>query len=133
MYFSRLDSTLFLLEPINRYETDIFNKMEDVAFFLNENKSRLDTKRIGILADTFHMNIEEAIISNSIKKYYDLIKYMHFADSNRLAPGFGHVDFLEIIKVLKENNYKNILTFEFLPYPNSNIAASKAIEYISSL
>ena len=73
----------FLLEPINRYEVNIFNCLKDIADFLLKYKGRLDPNRIGILADTFHMNIEEPVIEDSLKRYSHLIRHIHFADSNR--------------------------------------------------
>lgn len=109
--YSKNNSVNFLLEPINRYETNIFNKLEDVNNFLMRYKNKLDINRIGILADTFHMNIEETAIHISIHNYINLIKHIHFADSNRLAPGFGHIkfghiNFYKIIEVLKKDIYR---------------------------
>ncbi len=123
----------FLIEPINRYETNIFNKIEDIAFFLKRFEGKLDLKRIGILADTFHMNIEEPIIEESINNHAELISHIHLADSNRLAPGFGHLDFFEIMKVLKKNKYEGFLSFEIFPYPDSDTAAKKALEFMKSI
>lgn len=133
MHYDGKDSTSFLLEPINKNEIEIFNKLEDTALFLNEYKNRLDPQRIGIFADVFHMNIEEAEISETIKKYHALIKYIHFADSNRLAPGDGNIDFSKIMDVLKMIDYNSFISFEFLSSSNSNIEASKAIKFITSL
>ena len=122
-----------MLEPINRYETNIFNKLEDVNNFLMRYKNKLDTNRIGILADTFHMNIEEPAIHISIHNYLNLIEHIHFADSNRLAPGFGHIDFYKIMNVLEANDYNGFISFEMLSLPDPDTAAKKAIDYVRSL
>ena len=131
--YSKVDSTRFLLEPINRYEVNIFNRLDEVDGFLNRFKDKLDLERIGILADTFHMNIEEPIIAESFKRYSGLIKHVHFADSNRWPPGYGHINFKKIVQTLKDINYKGFISFEMLPMPDTNIAASKAINYIRKL
>lgn len=133
MIFSEKFTTNFLLEPINRYETNIFNKLEDVSNFLKNYKNRLDLKRIGILADTFHMNIEEPVIHGSIDKYSNLIKQFHFADSNRWAPGYGHIDFFNIIEVLKKNKYDGFISFEMLPLPNPEVSARKALSFVKDI
>jgi 5-keto-L-gluconate epimerase len=133
MDYSEKYGTNFLLEPINRYETNIFNRVEDTGNFLNKNKNRLDLNRIGILADTFHMNIEEPVINESISKYSNLIKQFHFADSNRWAPGYGHIDFINIIKTLKENKYDGFISFEMLPLPNPIVSAKRALNFIKNL
>ena len=52
----------------------------------------LKTKNVRILADMFHMNIEEADMAESIRQFGILIGHVHFADSNRRAIGFGHTD-----------------------------------------
>ena len=51
------------------------------------------------------MNIEEADIEDSIRKYSKYIGHVHFADSNRKYPGSGHVNFAAIINALEEVGY----------------------------
>ena len=123
----------FLLEPINRYETNIFNRLEDVTDFLSKFKDRLEVKSIGILADTFHMNIEEPVIAESFNKNISLIKHIHFADSNRWPPGYGHIDFHEIIEVLKKNRYESFISFELFPIPDPDTAAKCSLKYIKKI
>ena len=43
------------------------------------------------------MNIEEADISLSVRKAAAKLGYVHFSDSNRLAPGFGHINFTNLL------------------------------------
>ena len=128
--YSEAWSQKFLIEPINRYEVDIFNRLDEVYGFLRKFKDRLDLRRIGILADTFHMNIEEPDIAESFNKYSSMIKHIHFADSNRWAPGYGHIDFNKIMQVLIDTNYRNFISFEILPMPNPDSAAKEAINNI---
>ena len=120
----------FLIEPINRYEVNIFNRLDEVYSFLNKFKDRLDLERIGILADTFHMNIEEPNIAESFNKYSSMIKHVHFADSNRWPPGYGHIDFGKIMEVLTDINYSSFISFEMLPMPDPDRAAKEAIKNI---
>jgi sugar phosphate isomerase/epimerase len=88
---------------------------------------------MGILADTFHMNIEEPIIEESLKKYGDLIKHIHFADSNRWPPGYGHTDFKSIVETLKQIGYEGYISFEMLPMPDPDTAARQAIDFVKKL
>lgn len=133
MEFSAKYNTNFLIEPLNRYETNIFNKLEDVYFFIEDNIGRFDPNRIGILSDTFHMNIEETNIIESFKRFKDIIKHIHFSDSNRCSPGSGHTDFIEIVDILKKNKYKGNISFEVLPFPDPDSAASKSINFIKNI
>jgi sugar phosphate isomerase/epimerase len=81
------------------------------------------------MLDTFHMNIEDVSIANSIKKCAPLIKHIHFLDSNRLAPGMGHLNMTEIYKTLLEIGYDGYLCLEALPLPSSRLCAQRGIEF----
>ena len=130
LLYSNAHNQEFLIEPINRYEVDIFNRLGEVYDFLHKFKDKLDLKRIGILADTFHMNIEEPNIAESFNKYSSMIKHIHFADSNRCPPGQGHIDFSKIMQVLKDTSYSSYISFEMLPMPDPDRAAKEAISNI---
>jgi sugar phosphate isomerase/epimerase len=67
------------------------------------------------MADTFHMNVEERSISGSILAFGDLLNHVHLSDSNRLAPGLGHIDFAEVLQALREVGYRGGLAFELIP------------------
>lgn len=131
--YNNTESVNLLIEPINRYETNIFNKLEDVKNFLLKYKQRLDLNRIGILADTFHMNIEEPSIEKSFKKHLDFIKHIHFADSNRWPPGLGHIDFKKIARIIKAKEYEGFISFEILPLPDPDSAARTSLEYTKKI
>lgn len=132
MIFSEKYSTIFLLEPLNRYENNIFNKLEDASNFIKDNKDKLDENRIGIIADTYHMNIEETIIQKSFENFIDDIKHVHFADSNRALPGNGHIDFKSVINVLKKKKYDKFISLEVSPYDDPDISAREGINYLKS-
>ncbi len=117
------------LEAINRYEINFHNTIEEMVSYI-ESLGNLGVK---LLADTFHMNIEEPSIENSIRKYGKYIGHIHFADSNRRYPGAGHIDFAAIINTLKETGYSGYVAFEYLPYPDPDTAAQKGIGYIRML
>jgi len=117
-----------VLEAINRYETNIFNTLSQIKDFIEE----LKFPNLKILADTFHMNLEEVSYSQALLEVKDYIGYIHFADSNRLAPGWGHIDFKEIINVLKEINFKGPIGIEVLPLPNDLKAAKQGIVFLKN-
>jgi sugar phosphate isomerase/epimerase len=95
------------LEPLNRYEQHLVNRLEQGVAFAQ--KAGPDVK---IMADFFHMNIEEADIAASIRAAGPHIVYVHVADSNRLQPGRGHLDFRPGFAALKEVGYDGYLGIE---------------------
>lgn len=99
------------LEPWNRYETYLVNRMEQALEIVNE----VNLPSVGCMADTYHMNIEEKNIPDAIKLAGDKLFYIHIADSNRKAPGYGHIDFNEIVLAIKEIQYEGVLSMELLP------------------
>ena len=61
------------------------------------------------------MNIDEASLAGAVQRAGDLLVNMHVSDSNREAPGRGHIDFSDLAKALKEINYNGYLTLEPVP------------------
>jgi sugar phosphate isomerase/epimerase len=86
-----------------------------------------------MLIDTFHMNIEEPDIIGSILHVRDYISHVHFADSNRWAPGCGHIDFKKIIRTLRRIQYRGAICAEILPKPTPDECLRLSIEYFGKL
>ena len=95
------------LEPLNRYEQHLVNRLDQGVVFCEQVGAD-----IKIMADFFHMNIEEADIAGSIRAAGPHIVYVHVADSNRLQPGRGHLDFRPGFTALKEAGYDGYLGIE---------------------
>jgi len=118
-----------LLEPINRYETNVVNTLEEGLELIRN----IGSPHLRLLPDTFHMNIEEASISQSITAAGDAVGYVHFADSNRLAPGWGHVDFVQVLSALRGTGYTGPIGIEILPKPDDHASAAQAIRFVRGL
>ncbi|MCK5093274.1 MAG: sugar phosphate isomerase/epimerase [Spirochaetes bacterium] len=99
------------IETWNRYETYFLNRFDQSLELMSE----IDLPNIGVMGDTFHMNIEEGSIADAFRLAGKLLTHVHFADSNRAVPGKGHLDFVSILKALKEIDYQGYITFELLP------------------
>ena len=111
-------------EPINRYETNLINSLPDGVELLNS----MQTDNVRLLADLFHMNIEEPSIPAAIRVAGRWIGHIHFVDSNRRAAGSGHIDFAAVAAALREIGYNGYVSAEALPYPDSNTAARLTID-----
>ena len=120
---------ILAIEPINRYEVEFVLNVDEAIEFTKQ----VDSPAAGILVDTFHMNIEDASIVDSIKRAGKYITHVHLADSNRWAPGYGHLDVPSVLKALKEIGYERYISFEVLPMPTPVEAAKQGITYVKGL
>lgn len=113
-----------IYEPLNRYETNLINTLDDGSAFIASNKFN----NIQLLADLFHMNIEEADPAASIQKNIQHIGHVHFADSNRKPVGFGHTRMEHIAHALKASGYDGYVSAEAFPWPDPDQAAAQTIQ-----
>jgi D-psicose/D-tagatose/L-ribulose 3-epimerase len=95
-----------VLEPLNRYSTPHCATAKDAIAIAQQVDS------LGVLLDTFHMNIEEDLFKDAIQSSREFLRHMHFADNNRKMPGFAHIDFSTIVKSLIEIGYDGYISFE---------------------
>ena len=122
-----------LIEPLNRYENDYINTLADGVAVIAE----VGAPNLKLLADTFHMNIEEVDLAASLVAAGPSIGHVHLADSNRQAPGRGHLDFKPVIEALARIGYQGWLSFEVLPLPDparairDGLATVRACEELS--
>jgi sugar phosphate isomerase/epimerase len=117
------------LEPLNRYETDLVHTVADGLDLVE----RIGAENMGLLLDTFHMNIEESSIEESIRICGDSIFHFHVADSNRWYPGAGHLDFASMLSTLYATGYQGFVSGEFMPLPDADTSAENGITYLRKL
>ena len=118
-----------ILEPINRYETALYNDTASAKEVID----RIGKPNLSMLIDTFHMNIEEPNIVESIYRVREAIAHVHFADSNRWAPGCGHLNFREILDALTKIGYTGAISAEILPKPSPEESVRLTMEHYRKL
>lgn len=126
--FAAQHGVTVLIEPINRYESNFLNNVDEACALL----ARLPFENVGVMADVFHMNIEDDRIGASLRRNAKRVKYVHIADSNRRAPGQGHTDFDEILDALTESGYDGWLSAEVLPGADADGTALRTARYMRS-
>lgn len=113
------------LEAWNRYETYLINRLDQSLKMVND----INLPSVGCMGDTFHMNIEETNIGDALRAVGDKLYYLHIADSNRAAPGRGHVDFEEVKQALKDINYEGWIAMEILPAKADPFSGARCEEF----
>lgn len=98
----------YCVEAVNRFETCIINTAAEALDYV----ARIDSPNIGVLLDTYHMNIEEASIGDAIRLVGNKLTSFHTGENNRTAPGRGHLNWDEIFGALADINYKGRIVSE---------------------
>lgn len=118
-----------ILEPINRYEINTINTVDQALALID----RVGSPRLKLMLDSFHMNIEEPSLPVAIWKAKEHLRYFQLVDSNRLAPGWGHINMRELVLCLTEIGYNGYLGIEVAPKPSPEEAARWGMDTVTRL
>jgi sugar phosphate isomerase/epimerase len=131
--FAAEKNTLFMLEPLNRYEQHYLRKQSDAVRVI---KASGVGAGLGVLSDFFHMHIEETDSPQAFRDAKDYTTHIHLADNTRMEPGTGDIDFVASFKVLKENGFDGFMAYECaISGADANAKAenlAKSLEYVRS-
>jgi sugar phosphate isomerase/epimerase len=100
--------TQVFLEPLNRFEDFVVNTLADACWYVDE----IASPGLGVVADTWHMSIEESDIGAAIRAAGHRIHHVQLGDSNRLEPGAGHYNWPETLDALEDIGYDGWLAME---------------------
>lgn len=111
------------LEPLNRFETDMINVVDQGLSFISE--TGMDN--VGLHLDTFHMHLEEKSSSEAIRKAGKKIFHFHACENDRGIPGTGQVHWAEIAHALKDAGYDGPVVIESFTNQVKEIARAVCI------
>lgn len=111
------------IEPLNRFETDFINTVDQALELID----RIGFDNVGILLDTFHMNIEESDISEAIRKAKGKLFHLHTCANNRGIPGEDNFDWDAIVSAVKEIGYDDYCVIESFTPECKEIAKSASV------
>lgn len=96
------------IEPLNRFETDLVNTAEQALELVD----RVDSDHVGVLLDTFHMNIDEKSIGDAVKLVGDRLLQVHTCENDRGTPGTGHFPWTDLFEALRDIDFQGPLVIE---------------------
>jgi len=111
------------VEPLNRFETSLFNTVEQTMELIRA----VDHPSLGLLLDTFHMNIEERDIGAAIRLAGDRLFHFHACGNDRGALGGDNIDWQSIRKTLGDIGYDGAVSIESFTSANQTIATAASI------
>jgi D-psicose/D-tagatose/L-ribulose 3-epimerase len=111
------------VEAINRFESDLVNTADETIALVD----RVDADNVGILLDSFHMNIEEPDPPSAIRAAGRRLFHFHCVDNDRGAPGGGRIDFAAQARALAEIGYQGWITAEMFVVPEVVVSPDLSI------
>ena len=96
------------MEVLNRFEGYLINTCAETLEYVNE----VNSPNVGIMLDTFHMNIEEDSMVDAIRLADKHLVHFHVGEQNRKVPGKGKLPWNEIGNALREINYQKAVVME---------------------
>ena len=120
-----------ILEAINRYETALLNSADAVMDFIENDLGNAEC--MGVLWDIFHANIEDVSFEAAIDRMGSRLGHVHMADSNRMFPGYGHIDFEAITRKLAATGFDQYMSFECFNQPTLELVREESGRFIQKL
>ncbi|MEU4773552.1 sugar phosphate isomerase/epimerase family protein [Micromonospora sp. NPDC023644] len=105
---ARAEGVALFLEPLNRYEDHMVNRLDDAVALC----AAVGLPSVRVVADTFHMNIEEDDVHRALRAAAPYLGHVQVSDSNRYQPGAGHLDWPALVRTLLEIDYRGWLALE---------------------
>jgi D-psicose/D-tagatose/L-ribulose 3-epimerase len=96
------------IEPLNRYESNFLNTAEEGIDLV----SKINLKNVGLLLDTYHMNIEEKVPEEAVRNTGKYLFHLHAPENDRGTPGTGHVNWKAVADSLKQIDFNGYVVME---------------------
>jgi D-psicose/D-tagatose/L-ribulose 3-epimerase len=112
-----------LVEPVNRYETYLLNTAAQAQAVVD----RIGQPNVGLLLDTYHMNIEEQGIAATIRRHAKSLRHLHLNESDRGTLGRGNIDWVSLFAALKEVGYPGVGSIESFGVSSPELGVTTAI------
>lgn len=127
--YAQRDDGSIVIEAIDRFETNYLKTAEDVMEIIDQ----VDSEKLGVHLDTYHMNMEEQDWKKPVLLCKNRLRHVHVADNNRNYPGWGLIDFKPFMEALDEIGYDQTLTLECYPVPDGETAVIRGLAKLRGL
>jgi D-psicose/D-tagatose/L-ribulose 3-epimerase len=96
------------LEPLNRFETDLVNTVDEAIRLLG----RVGSPFVGLHLDTFHMDVEETNTPAAVARSGSWATHFHASENDRGVPGTGHIPWGDVRTALEAIGYTGLVVVE---------------------
>ena len=96
------------LEPLNRFESAYPTTVAEACLLVDA----VGAANLGLLLDTFHMNIEERDSAAAIRLAGSRLRHFHCSENDRGPVGSGHIAWPTVRGALQDTDYRGDLVVE---------------------
>ena len=120
-------SVTLAMEPLSPGATDFLNTAADAVELIR----LVNSPRCRLILDCNAMSTEPAPIPELIRRNRRNLAHFHANDPNSQGPGFGDLDFMPIVRALREINYTGWTSVEVFDYsPGPERLARESIRHL---
>jgi sugar phosphate isomerase/epimerase len=113
-------------EPLNRYEDHMVNTLAQASSLVDE----LNSRGLRVLADLYHMNIEESSTPDALRDAGSRLGHVHLADNQRLEPGTGQLEFGAALRALQDVGYAGFMALECRLSGEAGVVLPRAVRFL---
>jgi sugar phosphate isomerase/epimerase len=115
------------VEPLGPAEGDFLNTAESAIQLIE----MVDSPRVKLHLDVKAMSSESKPIPDVIRQGAPYLAHFHANDPNQRGPGMGDVDFVPILRTLRDVGYSGWVSVEVFDYaPGIEALARESIQYL---
>jgi D-psicose/D-tagatose/L-ribulose 3-epimerase len=111
------------VEPLNRYETSVLNTVAQTLEAIDP----LPAAACGVLADVYHLNIEERDPAAALRACGERLAHVHVCANDRGAPGADHLDWPALMAGVRAAGYGGPLVIESFTAEQETIATAASV------
>ncbi len=118
------------IESLSREQTNIISTAAEARRMVAE----IDHPHFQTMIDVCSSSTEELPVPQLLRKSGEHLYHVHVNDANKRGPGFGHTDFVSVLRTLKEMNYRRYLSVEVFDFaPDPRTIAAKSLGYLQGI
>jgi 5-keto-L-gluconate epimerase len=118
-----------VIEPVNHLQVGFNHTVAEAAAMAD----RVDSPALGIMLDTFHMNIEERSILDAIRLHAPRARHVHLCETNGGRFGTGSLDFAGVLSSLAAAGYDRFVSIKVYRGAGWEEAARASATYLHDL
>jgi D-psicose/D-tagatose/L-ribulose 3-epimerase len=121
--FAQQRKVMLAIEYLNRFECYFLTTAAQAKALVQS----VNHPHFRMMYDTFHANIEEKNIAQTIRSVADSFVHVHISENDRGTPGTGHVHWDETFRTLREVKYNGWLVIEAFGRALPDLAAATKV------